>query len=260
MTEDKKEISKCRVVAASVMGTSHEKRLQPCQDAHRWKLLPNGILIAAVADGAGSATLAEIGAEIAVNTAVKSIAEEGLKISENDPDDCWHQLLTASLKMAREAVETEAQVREVKSRDLASTLILAIATPELIAVAQIGDGAAAIGDSDGNIIAVTVPPCGEYINETIFLISDNALETAQLRVWRGKLAHLAIFSDGLQMLALKMPEGAAHVPFFSPLFKFVGQVEDEGEAKEQLESFLKSPRVTERTDDDLTLLLASFSV
>ena len=35
-----------QVVAASVMGTSHEKRSQPCQDAHCWRLLPNGVLAA----------------------------------------------------------------------------------------------------------------------------------------------------------------------------------------------------------------------
>lgn len=238
------------------MGTSHEKRSQPCQDDHRWELLPNGFLVAAVADGAGSAAIAEVGAQIAVTAAVESISHQQ---AFPEDDSSWQQLLAEALKTARDAVEAEAVVREVKSRDLASTLILAIATPELIAVAQIGDGAAVVGDSDGNIIAVTIPPCGEYINETIFLISDNALETAQLQVWRGKATHLAIFSDGLQMLALKMPEGTAHVPFFSPLFKFVAQVEDETEAKQQLESFLKSPRVTERTDDDLTLLLASFS-
>ncbi|HLO50377.1 MAG TPA: PP2C family serine/threonine-protein phosphatase [Kamptonema sp.] len=259
MTADKEQIIKCRIVAASVMGTSHEKRSQPCQDAHRWQLLPNGILVAAVADGAGSATLAEVGAQISVTTAVKSIAKHRQRLTLLENDDDWHQLLAETLKTAREAVEMEAQVREVKPRDLASTLILGIATPELIAVAQIGDGAAVVGDSEGNVTAVTIPPCGEYINETIFLISDNALETAQLQVWRGKATHLAIFSDGLQMLALKMPEGTPHVPFFSPLFRFAAQIDDEIEAKQQLESFLRSPRVTERTDDDLTLLLASLS-
>ncbi|MDF0552125.1 PP2C family serine/threonine-protein phosphatase [Kamptonema sp. UHCC 0994] len=257
MTEDKEQIIKCQIVAASVMGTSHEKRSQPCQDAHRWKLLTGGILVAAVADGAGSATLAEVGAQIAVTASVEAISQNQQTWFEDDSS--WHQLLTEALKTAREAVEAEAKVREVRARDLASTLILAIATPSLLAVAQIGDGAAVVGDSEGNVIAVTVPPCGEYINETIFLISDNALETAQLQVWRGKLTHLALFSDGLQMLALKMPEGTPHVPFFSPLFRFAAQIEDEIEAKQQLESFLRSPRVTERTDDDLTLLLASFS-
>jgi hypothetical protein len=150
-------------------------------------------------------------------------------------------------------------VREVAARDLACTLIAVVATPELIAVAQIGDGAAVAGDRAGNAIALTVPPCGEYINETIFLISPNAIETAQFQVLREKLRHLAVFSDGLQMLALKIPEGTPHGPFFAPLFRFSGEWKEEEDAKQQLESFLRSPRVCERTDDDLTLLLATFS-
>jgi len=63
----------------------------------------------------------------------------------------------------------------------------------------------------------------------------------------------------LQMLALKIPEGTPHGPFFAPLFRFSGTVKEDSDAKEQLESFLRSPRVSERTDDDLTLLLATFA-
>ena len=29
-----------------------------------------------------------------------------------------------------------------------------------------------------------------------------------------------MFSDGLQRLALKLPEGTPHAPFFTPLFRF----------------------------------------
>jgi serine/threonine protein phosphatase PrpC len=57
---------KWRVVGASVVGTAHEKTGQPCQDAHGWRILPDNVLIAAVADGAGSAALGEIGAQVAV--------------------------------------------------------------------------------------------------------------------------------------------------------------------------------------------------
>ncbi|MCC3432065.1 MAG: protein phosphatase 2C domain-containing protein, partial [Microcoleus sp. PH2017_04_SCI_O_A] len=38
-----------------------------------------------------------------------------------------------------------------------------------------------------------------------------------------------------------------------------GTAKEDADAKEQLESFLRSPRVCDRTDDDLTLLLATFS-
>ena len=89
------------------------------------------------------------------------------------------------------------------------------------------------------------------------LISPDALGTAQIAVRRLSVAHVAVISDGLQMLALKMPRGVPHEPFFSPLFRFVAEVDDEAVAAEQLESFLRSQRVRDRTDDDLTLLLAA---
>lgn len=257
MTNDSQLITNWQVVAASVTGTSHEKRSQPCQDAHCWRLLPNNVLAAAVADGAGSAALAEVGAKIAAETAVEMLCQQPELLPQNDRE--WQVFLTSALQAARAAVEAEAVAREVAARDLACTLIAVVATPELIAVAQIGDGAAVGGDSAGNAIALTVPPCGEYINETVFLISPDAVETAQFQVRWEKFSHLAVFSDGLQMLALKIPEGTPHGPFFSPLFKFASSATDGEDAKQQLESFLRSPRVSERTDDDLTLLLASFS-
>jgi len=50
---------------ASVRG-NHEKVGQLCQDAHHWEKLPEGVLVAAVADGAGSATLGKVGAIVAL--------------------------------------------------------------------------------------------------------------------------------------------------------------------------------------------------
>lgn len=247
-----------RVVSASVSGTSHHSSGQPCQDAYHWQLLPEGVLVAAVADGAGSAALGEVGATVAAQTAVESVCTN-IKMRLIEEEEGWRDLLVDALKTAQMAVEAEAFSRQVKVRDLASTLILVVATPEIIAAVQVGDGAAVVGDRQGNNIALTAPQSGEYLNETTFLISPDAVETAQVNVSYGSTAHLAIFSDGLQMLALKMPEATPHAAFFSPLFRFVEGTTDEMEAQEQLVAFLRSPRVTERTDDDLTLLLAAFS-
>src|SRR4028119_1553063 len=68
-----KDLLYWRVVAASVRGKSHEKVGQLCQDAHHWEKLPEGVLVATVADGAGSATLGKVGAIIAAQTAVETI-------------------------------------------------------------------------------------------------------------------------------------------------------------------------------------------
>jgi len=246
-----------RVVATSVRGTSHEKTGQPCQDAHEWGELPQGVLVAAVADGAGSAVLAEVGASIAARTAVEATGRSLAPCGRPDDDEGWQRLLTDALQAARTAVEAEAAAREVKTRDLATTLILLVATPELVAVAQIGDGAVVVSDGEDKLIALTAPQSGEYINETTFLISPDALDKAQVTVGHGRVAHVAAFSDGLQMLALKMSDGTPHAPFFTPLFRFMANVTDEADAKEQLAAFLRSPRITERADDDLTLLLAT---
>ncbi len=134
-----------------------------------------------------------------------------------------------------------------------------VATGELVVAVQVGDGAVVIGDDRDKITSLTVPDRGTHANETTFLISPHALETAQIKVWPGAIAHLAIFSDGLQRLALNMQSGEPHQPFFSPLFRFVAQVTDETVAQEELIEFLQSPRVTQRTDDDLTLLLAALN-
>lgn len=246
-----------RVVVASLRGTSHEKTGQPCQDAHHWHTLPQGVLVVAVADVAGSAPLGEVGAAIAARTAVETVCMQPVPLPGPAEDGRWKLLLTDALQAARAAVEVEAAGRGTAVRDLATTLILIVATPGAIAAVQVGDGAAVVGDDAGNLIALTSPPVGEYLNETTFLSSPEALDTAQMTIWHGAAAHVAAFSDGLQMLALKMPGGAPHAPFFSPLFRFVAHATDEGQAHKQLIAFLQSPRIRERVDDDVTLLLAS---
>lgn len=258
------ELSRWRVVAASVRGKSHERAGQLCQDAHYWKKLSEGILVGAVADGAGSAILGKVGAIVAAQTAVETIClhETDLQSltskSQVSPSDeaGWRSLLINALSAAKTDVEAEAEACKMTARDLATTLIVVVATPGLIAATQVGDGVAVASDSKGKLIALTVPQTGEYINETTFLVSPNALSTAQVTLWHGATKSIALLSDGLQMLALNMTEGTPHLPFFSPFFNFVA-LTDETEAKEQLVAFLRSPRTTARADDDLTLFLAT---
>lgn len=251
--------SSWRIVAASVRGTSHEKTGQPCQDAHAWRVLPTGVLVAVVADGAGSAALAKVGAVTAAQAAVDAIGAQEAVLPTLQSDADWHCFLTDALRAARAAVEQEAAARQANPRDLATTLIVAVATPELVAAVQVGDGAAVAGDCEGDLFPLTTPSHGEYVNETTFLVSADALESAQVKIWRGAATHLALFSDGLQHLALNLATGVPHPPFFAPLFRFVAAATNETTAHEQLAAFLRSPRVTERTGDDVTLVLATQS-
>jgi hypothetical protein len=248
-----------QVAAASVRGSSHEKTGQPCQDAHQWQLLPGDVLVGAVADGAGSAALGDVGASIAVQTAIDTLCRQQNTPQWPTSDEAWQACLTHALQAAQAAIEAEAHSRTVHMRDLATTLILVVATSHMVAVLQVGDGAAVVGDDTGTITALITPQSGEYINETTFLTSPDALRTAQVEVWHGVPRQIAAFSDGLQMLALKMPAGLPHAPFFTPLFHFMATTVDAMDAQDQLIAFLCSARVRARTDDDITLLLAARS-
>jgi len=245
-----------RVLGASVQGSSHEKARKPCQDAHVWRVTPAGILVAAVADGSGSAPLGEAGAQAATRAAADALCERLAGPPPAD-DTAWHALLAHALGAARAAVEAAAAAHGAPPRDLATTLIALVGTPDLVAAAQVGDGAAVAADAAGNVFPITTPESGEYLNETTFLVSDGALDAPQIRVWRGAVARFAVLSDGIEMLALRMPGGTPHAPFFVPLFRFVAGASDAAQAQEELAAFLRSPRVRERTDDDLTLVLAA---
>ena len=244
-------------MGASVRGTSHVRNETACQDAHRWTHLADGTLIAAVADGAGSARYGEIGATVASRTCVEAIVAARAIATAPWSDGVWRTTIIDSIKACTAAVQAEAHARRVTVRDLATTLLIVVATNDAVYAAQIGDGAVVV-DLGNELLAVTGPKGGEYLNETTFIVSPDAMEQVQFQAWHGEAAHIGMFSDGLQMLALNMPAATPYPPFFAPLFGFISRLGDnEMEAKAQLTQFLGSPRITERTDDDLTLLLAA---
>ena len=102
-----------RVIAASVAGASHEKLGLPCQDASKWTALDQAMLVAAVADGVGSAPLAEIGSAIAVESALAYVAEKDCLPRASEDDSVWHSFLMNMLQSVREAIAEEAGARGV---------------------------------------------------------------------------------------------------------------------------------------------------
>ena len=249
-----------RLTAAQKRGTSHEATGEGCQDAYSAAMPSPEALVVTVADGAGSAKYAEVGASVAVSRAVGEVCARLAEVASALDETSLKDILYKGLVAARGAVEAEAAARQVSLHDLSTTLILVIARPDFIAVAQVGDGATVIADDAGKLIGLTRPSAGEYINETTFLTSAEALRTPQMTVWRGRATRLAAFSDGLQLLCLKWPECVPHEAFFSPLFNFIRDATDELKATQDLVSFLGSERIKELTDDDITLVLSCLPI
>lgn len=242
-----------RFVAASAVGTSHRRSEIPCQDAFAVRALENGVLLVALADGAGSAENSDQGAQAAVEAAIASMAEW---FQDGPPEDevSSRCLICRAFESARAAVDSLAAAQEDPLRSFASTLTCAAVSDGWLAAGQLGDGAVIAGSEACDLFSVHRAQRGEYANETYFLTQDDALERVEFQFVERAVNYLAVMSDGLTRLALKMPAYEPYLPFFRPLFDFAAAAGED--AAGRLEQFLVSERVNARTDDDKSLVLA----
>jgi hypothetical protein len=241
----------------SVAGTSHQRRGEPCQDYSHGLVVAVGessSLILACADGAGSAAHAEIGARLACLALVCRAAEalrNGLtvpEIGERHMRD-WYDF-------ARRRLSLEACIHDRDPRDYACTLLTAVVGDAGAVFAQVGDGAI-VYRTDGGYETATWPQSGEYVNTTFFLTGHDLDERLIVRSIAERVDEVALFTDGLQPLALHYASRTVHAPFFEPLFGSLHKYEHPEVLEEPLRTFLKSGSVIERIDDDKTLLLAT---
>ena len=252
-----------RVIGASEQGTSHVQHNLPCQDAFAWKIIDDSLMIA-VADGLGSAIKAEQAARAIVEEALHLFSNKQAAFAqqqgEQDQDQEQDQeaLLRSIFVEARALLQQIAAIEEASLKDYASTFLVAILHPKGFIAGQIGDGAMVVKKSDNSLQLVNIPQQGEYINETIPITADNALDALSITAYHGEIQAFAVFSDGLQNLALDMVKQTPYEPFFTPLFKIASDVSfDTDYTSAQLAGFLRSERICQRTDDDKTLVLAA---
>ncbi len=123
---------------------------------------------------------------------------------------------------------------------------------------QIGDGAIVYRGRDGAYVPALWPQSGEYANCTCFVTDEDAAERVQT-VAAEDVHEVALLTDGLQRLALRLSTREAHGPFFEPMFaRLRGETRAGTEGLlEELRAFLGSAPVNQRTDDDKTLVLAT---
>jgi hypothetical protein len=212
-------------------------------------------VILAVADGAGSAERSDQGARSAVE---QLVAEVEVALADGSPanEAAWDALLTDAYRGARRTVVELAEKEEVSLRAYATTLTCAVASEEWLVTGQVGDGVVVARGDDGELFAATKPQRGEYANETFFLTMADGLQHLEVCVNHQRVDALAVMTDGLIRLAMKVSENEPHPPFFLPLLAFAARIEDQGDARVQLATLLESERVCKRTDDDKTLVLA----
>ena len=243
------------VVGASVQGRGHIRAGQPCQDYHDYRSLAGGTLIAAIADGLGSADKAGEGARIAVGAALSAV-ETALSTGSPGDERSWEETVRQGFVGARSALEESAETGGHPLRDYATTLMVAVIRGDWLAIGHIGDGAIVASFEDGTISTVGLPRNGEYANEVQPLTAPDAMESASFATHADRVQAVAMLSDGLQQIALVGADHLPFEPFFRPIFASLPHVADCYASSHELASFLDSERVCARTDDDKTFLLA----
>lgn len=242
-----------QVIGASSIGTSHMKTQTRCQDAHGFRLLENDCVIAAAADGLGSAPRAHEGSALAVTSSL-DFAAAALQSSAPTSVEGWQAVLLDAFLDARKKLEELAQINGAKSRDFATTLMLTVLTDSWLAVAHIGDGGV-VAKINGKFETVSPPLRGEFANITTPLTATQWMESSFCTVYQKRAQAVALLTDGLQNQALNSSDSSPHKPFFQPFFEMVSRPIDPVNVSSQLHKFLDSERVCATTDDDKTLVV-----
>ncbi|MGD0109468.1 MAG: PP2C family serine/threonine-protein phosphatase [Rhodopila sp.] len=250
-----------RIAKACVRGTAHRAQGEECQDRFVAEEVRSGcgevVAVAAVADGAGSASHSGPGAQVAVDGFIDCIvaALKDARVAEL-PDEAPRAWLRA---MRRNVLEEAAKAgRPVQ--EYACTFLAVVAGEEAGIFLQLGDGLIAVrgGDAATWEVACT-PQRGEYVNQTWFLTSADALERAEIRRWNGRISDIAATTDGLENVCLDRKTGQPFQDFFDGLMATVlaTPVEQEDQLDAGLARFLENGRLDEYTSDDKTLVLAA---
>lgn len=246
-------------VGACSIGSAHIAAETGCDDAGACLEVPTPggpTLIAVVSDGAGTAVHSGTGAKIACSEFCRAALEfltQGGQLDHFDSDvaDQW-------LDRVRDRIAHIATEKGSALRSFAATLVGAVVQHETAAFVHVGDGGCVLrlaGQSDWTV--QSWPSHGEYASTTYF-VTDDPQPNTKTSLVAGTIEEVALFTDGLERLALDFTSTSAFPGFFDPMFQPL-RVASAGRQRElsgELRTFLDSPRVIERTDDDKTIILA----
>jgi hypothetical protein len=242
-------------VRATCRGTSHVASDAPCQDFSFCEALgvDGEFLVAVASDGAGSASHSQHGSALLCRTMALGARAHFCKSSDLPTEGiAW-----SWVDEARDRIRYVAEKSQIEFRQFAATLVCAIVGKSSAVVLHIGDGAAVV--STGGVWSVASwPENGEYASATYFVTDD---PTPRLRFVQvdAQVDAIAVFTDGIERLALDFHQRRAHAPFFEAMLRPVqqGDLGRNHDLSKSLADYLNGAAINSRTDDDKSLILAS---
>lgn len=253
--------TKWRVAHASVIGAAHSAQNTECQDRFICRSIETKegeILIAAIADGAGSTSSGQIGAELACRIFAEE-AEDFLKTTAASLHSLNADFGKYWLEFFQKSISEIAEKEQKPVRDYASTFVAAIVGEHNAVFFQVGDGAALYSSAEKpeEYVFGIDPIETEYANVTDFLTDREAFSTIRFKQTDTLIENLILFSDGIFAVAVDYKTNQPHAPFLRPMIAPLVSGQNVENLNAKLANFLASPKINEKTDDDKTLILAS---
>lgn len=253
--------AKRRIAHALVIGATHLAQNTECQDRFICRTIETRegeILIAAVADGAGSTSRGQIGAETACNIFADK-TEDFLQGHDASLRSLNAEFGKYWLSFFQQKIAKISQTEGKPLRDYASTFVAAVVGENSAAFFQVGDSAAVYStvEDAGNYVFGIDPIESEYANVTQFLTDGEAFANLRFNFIESAIEDLILFSDGIFAVAVDYKTGQPHTPFLQPMIAPLKKTNDINGLNAKLESFLSSPKMNEKTDDDKTIILVT---
>lgn len=239
---------------ASATGSDHLRRGLGCDDAYGYAVLGDYV-VTAVADGAGSVTGTSAWGSYAAmryvlyGATTPRFVRDLRDATEGEAADMMQWLFEGAL----EAVGRQADALEVPIAQLATTLCVALATPDLAVFGQIGDGIIA-SQRDDIVATHLIEAKSEYANTTWFLHSEGAFEESFRTSTHTGLTALALSTDGMTYKITNVATGEAYEPFFTGSWQHVRA----GASAADFAALLRGIK-DDQTGDDKTMVLAALN-
>jgi hypothetical protein len=249
-----------RVFSASATGKRNLDQDEAGQDASHY-VVTDDVLVAVVCDGAGSVREGRKGSEYIARVLAEELSTALLAgRTRPGPRAEGSAAIESTIRFAIETVRSGladlAASRQLELHDFSCTLVGCVASSDGGVFFHIGDGFAIKQDAAGDC-ALSPPENGEYADETYFVTDENWQDHLRLTPLpafeRGCV--LGLMSDGTAPFAVNRERSGFFRPFIDPIAAFLREATaPHGNAA--LKNLLESPRASEISVDDKTLLLA----
>ena len=223
----------------TLCGKSHIAKDKVCQDNHKIKKLSNGRVIAAVADGVGSAPHSDIGSKIAVDTVIK-MCEELMPYDYNEIS--IKSMLRTVYNYALKKIIKEAEEAGEPPENYNTTLTAVIYDGKRIIYGHSGDGGIIGLTAYGKYVEITKPQKGE---DNISVIPLRAGYTSwEINSYDEDLVSVILVTDGMldimcpYLLNLDEAGSKVYLPLVSYFADPVGM--DKKNIKKEIEEFVKA--------------------